>query len=156
MEQEGMVSALFDAYLEIMAALHDEIKKSIAGLPAQALDWVPGPEMNSLAVLIVHTAGSERFWIGDVGMREPSGRDREAEFVMKGLSEKELVDRLDGSLAYAREALARLLESELGDQRFPQGRAEVTVAWGLLHALEHLGIHVGHIQMVRQLWDKRS
>lgn len=150
------MSAFFDAYLEIMTTLHNEIKKSIAGLSTQALDWVPGPEMNSLAVLIVHTTGSERFWIGDVGMKESSGRDREAEFRTKGLGEKELNERLDQSLAYAREAFTSLRESELGEQRFPPGRGEVTAAWALLHSLEHLGIHLGHIQMVRQLLDKRQ
>ena len=30
---------------------------------------------------------------------------------------------------------------------------EFTVAWCLLHALEHSAVHLGHMQIVRQLWE---
>jgi len=29
----------------------------------------------------------------------------------------------------------------------------VGVAWAILHALEHTGIHLGHIQVTQQLWQ---
>jgi hypothetical protein len=32
------------------------MKMAIAGLPVEALDWQPGPEMNSMAVSVVDTA----------------------------------------------------------------------------------------------------
>jgi hypothetical protein len=28
------------------------------------------------------------------------------------------------------------------------------MAWSLLHAQEHMAIHVGHIQIMRQMWDQ--
>nr|MBC8492461.1 DUF1572 family protein [Chloroflexota bacterium] len=53
-----MLSILED-YWERLQALHADIERTIAGLPQAALDWAPGPEMNSLAVLAVHVAGAE-------------------------------------------------------------------------------------------------
>lgn len=151
------MNALYDAYLERLEKLHREIEKALSGLPQEALDWTPGWAMNSLAVLVVHTAGSERYWIGDVAMGEPSGRDRSAEFAVHGLSAAELQARLERSLAYAREALPRLPENSLAVERYSAAWGEnITAAWALMHALEHLGIHLGHIQMVRQLWDQRG
>ena len=38
--------------------------------------------MNSMNVLVVHLIGAERYWIGDVIAGEPSGRDRESEFMI--------------------------------------------------------------------------
>jgi hypothetical protein len=52
-------------YLERLQSLHEDMKETIKELPQAALDWVTGPGMNSLCVLIVHTAGAERYWIGD-------------------------------------------------------------------------------------------
>jgi hypothetical protein len=37
----------------------------------------------------------------------------------------------------------------------PSNGKEYTVGWALAHALEHVGIHVGHMQIIRQLWDQR-
>ncbi|MBK8022340.1 MAG: hypothetical protein IPK19_13175 [Chloroflexi bacterium] len=45
---------------------------------------MPGEDMNSLVVLVVHTTGSARFWIGEVGVGDPAYRDRPAEFQAKG------------------------------------------------------------------------
>ena len=34
-------------------------------------------------------------------------------------------------------------------------QAVLGVAWALLHALEHTAIHLGHMQIMRQLWEQR-
>lgn len=88
----------FQDYLDRLQRLHDYIERAIQGLPQTALDWVPGPNMNSLSVLIVHVTGAERYWIGDVVGRDPSGRDREAEFRAQGLDVATLKKRLADSL----------------------------------------------------------
>jgi hypothetical protein len=143
------------AYVERMEKLHSHIEQAIKGLSPEALDWIPGPDMNSISVLVVHTTGSERYWIGDVALEDPSGRDREAEFRVHGLDETALKARLDGSLAYAKTALSKLPEENLALERYsPLWGEKITVVWALLHALEHLGIHLGHIQMARQMWNQ--
>ncbi len=147
---------LFGDYLERLQRLHDDIKQSIEGLPQAALDWIPGPEMNSLCVIVMHVSGSERYWIGDIVAQEPSGRDREAEFGTRGIDVEELMQRMDGSLAYVHRVLEGLMLEDLGAPRVaPRDGREVSVGWALFHVLEHAAVHVGHVQLTRQLWDQR-
>ena len=151
-----MLQVLED-YLGRLSALHAEIAHAIEGLPQAALDWVPGAEMNSLGVLVVHLAGAERYWIGDVVGGDPSGRDRNAEFRTSGMDGAVLKQRLDDSLAYVRGVLEQLTLPELEATRAsPRDGREFTVAWCLAHALEHTAIHLGHIQIIRQLWDQQQ
>jgi uncharacterized damage-inducible protein DinB len=148
---------LFEEYLSILQQSHDDILKMIADLPPEALDWVPGPETNSISVLIFHLTGSERYWIGDVVMGEDSKRDREAEFRVRGVDMAALKQRLDGSLAYARSAMERLKIEDLDRTRTAAnwGRT-VSVAFALLHCLTHAREHVGHIELTGQLWRQAN
>jgi hypothetical protein len=50
----GNMEKFFEDYLQTLEALHIEIEKALEGLPQAAMDWPPGREMNSIAVLIVH------------------------------------------------------------------------------------------------------
>ena len=146
---------LFEAHLDLLRTCHREILKALDGLPSQALDWSPGPGTNSISVLIFHLTGSERYWIGDVAMRESSNRDRDAEFAVHGQDIDTLKQRLDDSLAYAGTVLARLTVNDLSQSRqAPSDGRTVTIAWVVLHALEHAAIHLGHIQLTRQLWEQ--
>ena len=110
--------------------------------------------MNSMAVLVTHITGAERYWIGDVVAGEPSGRDRSAEFRVKGLPTMALQQRLAGSLAYAKRVLEEMDLQDLPALRLsPRDGRDFTAGWSLLHALEHTAIHTGHIQLTRQLWE---
>jgi hypothetical protein len=148
---------MLEDYLDLLKALHDQFGHVIEGLPQAALDWSPGPDMNSLDVLVAHAVGAERYLIGDVVGRDPSGRDRDAEFRTRGSSAATLAARLDAALEYSRTVLEHLSLSDLEAQRVrPRDGSQVTVAWALGHALEHTALHLGHAQVVRQLWDQRQ
>ena len=147
----------FEDYLGRIQALHADMKSAIEGLPVEALDWSPGPHMNSLCAVVVHTAGSQRYWIGDVVGQDPSGRNREAEFRAHGMNAVMLKLRLDETRAHTRSVLAELAPQDLETLRAsPSNGRRFTVAWALAHALEHTAIHVGHAQITRQLWDQRQ
>ncbi len=146
----------FADYLQRLQDLDRDFIASFDGLPAEALDWVPGEEMNSFCVLVVHTTGSARFWIGDMGLGENSNRDRDAEFQSRGLSAVELKACFADLEQYVEGALERLNLADLPVVRETPYRDEpVSVGWALLHALEHTGLHLGHAQITRQLWDQR-
>ena len=141
-------------YMDRLTDLHSQIEEALAHLPAEALDWSPGPEMNSITVLVMHLTGAERYWIGDVAGQDASGRDRAAEFRSGGLSPQDLIARLDASRAHAQGVLAQLSLEDLAQARSSVRHPDRTFTVGdsLLHALEHTGQHLGHIQMVRQLY----
>jgi uncharacterized damage-inducible protein DinB len=144
---------IYAVYLNRLEELHRDLNRVLEGLPAEALNWSPGPELNSLAVLAAHTAGSERYWIGDVIARDDSHRDRDAEFRTRAASAAELITRLEAALAHSRTVLEHLTPSDLdGKRTAPRDQREVTVMWALLHALEHVAVHLGHMQMARDMW----
>ena len=147
----------FTDYLERLQSLHEDMKKTLKELPQTALDWVPGPGMNSLCVLIVHATGAERYWIGDVACQDPSGRNRGAEFEVQGLDAEKLAERLDQSLVYARSAAENLKLTNLQETRnSPRDDRRYTTGWALAHALEHTALHLGHAQVTRQLLEQKE
>ena len=151
------MQSFFTNYLNHLQELHDEIRNAVKGLPQNALDWTPGSDTNSLNALVVHLTGAERYWAGDVIVGAPSGRDREAEFEAQGLSGTELIQRLNESEDYLQQALETFALQDLDEKRIsPRNGREVTVGWALCHLLKHTALHVGHIQIMRQLWEQRQ
>ncbi len=143
--------------IERLQFLHKEMNAAIGGLPPEALDWTPGPGMNSLGVLAIHTAGAERYWLGDVLAGEPSGRDRDAEFQARDLDALALQQRLDESLRYGTQVLQGLSQGDLATEHVsPRDGRKFSAGWCILHTMEHTAIHVGHMQLMRQMWQKHG
>ncbi len=143
----------FEEYLTALEGCHNNILSAVDGLPQAALNWIPGPDMNSIAVLIYHLTGAERFWVGDIVEQTPSGRDRDAEFKVKDAELVVLKNRLDENLGYIRKAVEKLSLANLAEKRLARDGQTVTVAWALLHALEHASLHRGHIELTCQMWQ---
>jgi hypothetical protein len=144
-------------YLKELESLYGEIAKAIDGLPAEALDWVPGPGMNTITVLVAHTTGAQRFLVGDMVGDIPSQRDRKAEFAAARLQAADLTAMLGRAMSVTRDTLEKLSLADI-DSAQPhtkEGRS-FTTSFALFHALAHTGTHVGHISMTRQLWDQRK
>jgi hypothetical protein len=136
--------------------LRGQIRDLIAGLPAEALNWRPiaGSEehaTNSLAVLVTHVAGAERFWIGEVVGSLPATRDREAEFRTRASSDEELGRLLEQVGGETRQVLSTLGAADLGEVREARGRI-IPVRWCILHVIDHTALHLGHMQLTYQLW----
>lgn len=142
-------------FLERLQALHHDFIETFEDLPADALDWIPGDEMNSFCVLVVHTTGSARWWIG-IALGDPPDRNRDLEFQAKGLSAAALKERFAAVEAYAHSVLEGFSVADLGIERaVPNSDRRISAAWGLLHTMEHTGLHLGHAQITRQLWERR-
>jgi len=151
------MQTFFADYLDLLQDCHNGILQALEGLPPDALDWIPGPDMNSITVLVFHLTGAARFWIGDIAAQDPTERDRDAEFRAHGLGMDVLKKRLADNLEYARNALDKMSLQDLESTRVrPSDGQEFTVAWALLHALEHATSHLGQIQITRQLWEQKG
>ncbi len=147
-------------YLATLNDLSGQVKNLLEGLPQEALEWRPIQgegelSTNSLAVIAAHLAGSETWWMKEIIDRHPIQRDREAEFVTRGISSADLKSRLDAAGKVAEGVLSSLTESQLDETRKARERT-VTIRWGILHVIEHLALHVGHMQLTRQLWMAKS
>ena len=144
----------YESFYNRLQDLHEGVSEAIADLPIEALDWVPAPSLNSITVLVVHLTGAERYWIGDVAGQDPSGRVRSEEFKTHGLQTAELQERLQQTLTHSHTILQQLTLQDLEAPRLSsRDGSMVSVAWALNHALEHTAVHLGHIQIARDLWQ---
>ena len=149
------MQTFFQDYLNLLQDCHNHILDALDGLPPEALDWTPGRDMNSISVLVFHLTGAERYWIGDVAAQDPTDRDRDAEFRVHDVGMDILKGRLANNLEYARNALDKFTIQDLEATRVSaRDGHEFTVGWALLHALEHDTLHLGQIQLTRQLWEQ--
>ena len=148
--------ALFAAYLEKTRGLHAEFAKTLDGLTPAQLDWSPAPTANSLAVLATHVAGAERYWLVDVLNKGESARVRDAEFRTIGVEAAALQEHLAAALAAVEESVSRLTLDDLERVLYsPQHKRENTVAFALVHVLDHSATHLGHAQAVRDLMNSQ-
>ncbi|HRW48498.1 MAG: DUF1572 domain-containing protein [Caldilinea sp.] len=151
------MDVLAAAILERLTFLHDSMKTTLAALPDEAIDWSPAADVNSVAVLLTHVAGSERFWFGEKVGGISAQRDRSAEFKVLGADRIELVALLDAALGLAAQVMERLAPSDLSRPAGVAGNgAPYDVAWALQHALEHVAVHTGHVELMRQWWENRA
>lgn len=148
------MQTFFKDHIDLLEERHNNILEALEGLSPAALDWIPGPDMNSISVLVFHLTGAERYWIGDVAAQDPSDRDRDAEFRVRDVGMDVLKKRLADNLEYARKTLDKFTIQDLETTRVTRDGHTFTVAWALLHALEHTTLHLGQIQITRQLWEQ--
>lgn len=139
--------------LNNLQELHEDVVKALGGLPPEALDWSPKPGVNSITTLVVHMTGAERFLFGEVIGGLAMNRDREAEFRARGLEPGALTQRLRDSRTFIADVLEPLTLADLETKRLLRSH-ERTVGWVIGHALKHTATHLGHIQVMRDLWEQ--
>jgi hypothetical protein len=134
-------------------AVHEQMREHVRGMDLGTLNWKPLPLANSVAVLIVHTLGSEREVIHT--MRSVAAeRDRDAEFKSEAESADllALLDEADRGL----ELLDSITAADLtelhprGDRPPRPGLDWLMSNYG--HAREHLA----QIELTKQLYDSRT
>jgi len=143
-------------YLERIEDLRGQMADLVAGLPAEALNWRPFQgkgdlSINSLAGLVAHSTGAERFWIVEVVGGGPATRNRAAEFVQEASSPKDVVQWLADTGQQTKRVLASLSDTDL-DRLCQVEEHSLPVRWCLLHVVDHTALHLGHMQITRQLW----
>ena len=139
---------------EVLDESLDEVRRGIADLSAAELNAAPaGGETNPIAVIVAHALGATLSWLSlAVGAPLPS-RDREAEFRTVaddafGAWTQDMIDRCLGVLDGATWDPARLGTPNWNPNLADEPR---TAAYAAAHALSHLGEHVGHLHMTREL-----
>ena len=147
-----------EQYLTMIEDLRAQIADQVRDMPAEALNWKPiegkgERATNSLAVLAVHVAGAEHFWIGEFVGKLPPTRDRDAEFRTVVDSPQPCLNVLDAAGEETREILSKLTPDELDEVREVRGK-QVPVRWGILHVIDHTALHLGHMQLTYQLWNE--
>jgi uncharacterized damage-inducible protein DinB len=146
---QGVAEHLDEVWTSLLAA--------VKPLDDELFQWCPGPEFNSIAILLRHLAGSERWWIGEAIGEVPANRNRDAEFVHDSPRREDVLRGVEEARALTRRVLADLTVQDLAARTPPAPRRAgppPTKMWALLHYLEHLGYHRGQILLLRNLGRK--
>lgn len=144
-----------------LQSLVTDLFAAVEGVPDDDFNtWKPaaaregGQEMNTFAAILIHVASAGEFMTVHAVGNEPSNRQREGEFSATG-SLPEIRARYDRWVAGV-EALMETLTYEDLERQTTEPRYQErnwTAADVLLHALDHTGLHLGHVQVQRQIWD---
>jgi uncharacterized damage-inducible protein DinB len=152
---EQAVLTELENYFDRIEDLRRMVSETLVDLPAEGLNWRPlsGSDQhitNSLAVLAAHIAGAEHFWIAEVVGGRPATRNRAAEFETEAASLNELLLLFENTGKETRGVFSELSEKSLEEDRQVQGKT-VPVRWAILHVIDHSALHLGHMQISRQL-----
>lgn len=150
---DGLVTIIREAIAATLREQHEVLRQLVRGLPAAVINWSPGPEMNSLAVLIGHLLEAERFLVA-AALGEVVSRDREAWFQYQAPDDVSLLNLIDQTERETLERLqgltADLLRREWTPPNDRLGRRYSGIRW-LLHAVAHNREHIGQALLTRQL-----
>jgi hypothetical protein len=135
-------------------SVHEQMRELVRGMDHGTLNWKPLPQANSVAVLIVHTLGSEREMIRAVRSLTTE-RDRPAEFRAEAEA-ADLVAMLDEADRELDEHFGELTPADLSELR-PRGDRppRAGLEW-LLSNYGHAREHLAQIELTKQLYDSRT
>lgn len=143
--------------LETLERLTGDLVRAVTEAGSGALDWRPdSPETNSPAAIATHALGASRHWVVVIVGGDTDDRDREEEFRAEARDVGDLQTRAQQWLADARRILEPMTVADLdGPCRKPVVRdwmASLSARGAVLHVIEHLGMHIGHLELTIQLW----
>jgi hypothetical protein len=143
-----------EALREVLHESLDEIRLGIADLTVDELNAAPaGGDTNPIAVIVTHALGATLSWLS-LAMGAPlPDRDREAEF--RTVADEGFASRTEEMIARCLAVLdgAEWDPARVGTPNWNPRLSEEprTAAYAAAHALAHLGEHVGHLHMTREL-----
>ena len=147
------VHALKTAAHDIFHVQNEEWREIVIGLDTEALNWKPGTETNSIAVLVAHTFDATRYLTASAAGIELD-RDRESKFGYSTPSSEKLIAMIDDSEREINGYINRVTTDLLIEDHARPGRTH-TGAWWLLYALQHAREHIGQAHLTRQLYEQR-
>jgi Protein of unknown function (DUF1572) len=111
----------------------------------------PHPQSNAIGNLVLHVRGSLRRWVfGGIGGQASEG-ERQAEFDARGdLTRSELSSLLRETVEQSCGIIERMpVERVLEAKRIQD--TDTSVAYAVVSAVAHLGLHVGQIQYITKM-----
>jgi steroid delta-isomerase-like uncharacterized protein len=148
-----------EVWIQALAELMGAVGRRIEGLNERQMNWRPSmPDANSLYAIATHLMGNSAAWVLGIICGQDVTRDRDAEFRATGGSAEEVANRAKQLSAEFARALRSLPTSALDEVRTPRppllgvGQADpLTVREGLLRVLLHGRLHIGHMELTRDL-----
>jgi DinB family protein len=134
---------------------HADMRDAVRGADAAALTWRPAPETNSIAVLTVHTLGSEAE-VFRIAHNAAGSRDRDAEFRTDLQSADDLIALLDAADADLDAAAPQITAADLDAKRPRRTNPPETMRYWLFQNYGHAREHLGQIYLTKQLYEAQA
>jgi DinB family protein len=134
---------------------HDDMRQAVRGADAALLTWRPAPETSSIAVLIVHTLGSEAE-VFRIARNAVGSRDRDSEFRTGVDSADDLIALLDAADADLDDAAPQIAAADLDDKRPRRTNPPETMRYWLIQNYGHAREHLAQIQLTKQLYEAQA
>jgi uncharacterized damage-inducible protein DinB len=156
-----MPDPILDSARKLVTDSLEELGDSIDNLSAEALNWRPMDDANSIAAIATHALLATRLWLRmAVGLPLPE-RKRDAEFLAAPTEADEFRRFAQTASSECIEALDSAEGVDWTAMRQTLGRGgdappEVPAAYALIHATEHLRGHVDQVSLMRTLWLSRA
>jgi uncharacterized damage-inducible protein DinB len=145
MERTLESTVLHTSKARLIADYPGQIDTCVEALDDEQLWWRPNNESNSIANLVIHLAGSNRYYFGHVIGGEEDHRNRDSEFAARGgRSKAELRQHWADSVAHTSRILETLDPSRLMETTERTGKT-TTFLQILLHVSHHNAVHMGQI-----------
>ena len=143
---------LIDDFRSEYARWRKTAEQAIAQMPDDALNHVPSPEGNSVAMLVRHVSGNlvSRFtdFLAEDG--EKPDRDRDAEFFERPYTRAEVDEMMRRGFGVVESTLASLTDDDV--KRIVTVRGEpMTVHAALTRSLAHIANHLGQIVLLAKM-----
>ena len=109
---------------------------------------------NTAGNLCLHLVGNLNTYIGATLGNTGYVRDRDAEFSLKNVSRKELIQKIEATIAMINTVLPAVDEKTLNDE-YPMLvlKEKTSTEYFLVHLAVHLGYHLGQVNYHRRLLD---
>lgn len=153
------MNAEIETYSKYILKQIADIQEALKGLSDEQLNRRPDVRgANSCYVIATHVLGNARAWVLGIACGQVLRRDRSAEFASHGTYEEmgKAADALSGEI----EAALAVFDPMRLDERLVPSRElwgegfephEISRREALAHVLEHASMHLGQIQVTRDL-----
>jgi len=122
-----------------------KIERCVSQLTPEQIWFRANDASNSIGNLLLHLAGSSRYWAIEVIGGQPIGRIRQQEFDRREpISPDRALADLRSAVADVDQRLAALSAETLLEKRIARDE-EQTVLWCVYHIVEHFSMHTGQI-----------
>lgn len=152
MDSEG-ARTVADTIGDQFRDVHNLLRELVRGMDHDALNWKPHADANSIAVLCVHTLGSEREMIRAV-RRITTERDRPSEFTVEAEA-ADLLALLDQADRDLDEHVPALTADDLTQMRPRGDRPPRPGLQWLITNYGHAREHLAQIELTKQLYAAR-
>lgn len=141
--------------VELHLASHQQLRDTLTGLDADALNWMPAPNTSSIGTVVTHMLGAEAEVLRNL-LDIPTSRVRDTEFASQTHQLDTLLTLLDGVIADWQTLAARFHDSDLATL-LPRPNKPIPQSglYWLARNYGHAREHTAQAMLTKQLYQLR-